>query len=304
MAQKTQAKKRYAQNPRKPQAAPKRGVIPWLRDFSGGRMSWRYLAGFFFVLLCVLGMCLPCPFALRYPGSAFDVLGTVKVGGAPKNVITIDGASMHKDSGKLLMTTVSVAGATTVVSNWDMLRTFFDKDAAIVPRELIVPVTTSTEEYEETSKTQMTTAEDTASTIALKYVHGNGLVPGLETDKVKVSIEIGDVGGPSAGLMYTLGIIDELTDAEETGGQTIAGTGTIEDDGSVGAIGGIRQKMVGARDAGATWFLAPSSNCDEVVGHVPDGLRVVSVGDIDDAYTSLVAIGEGAGDSLPTCSAQ
>ncbi|HYP73074.1 MAG TPA: S16 family serine protease, partial [Microbacterium sp.] len=72
--------------------------------------------------------------------------------------------------------------------------------------------------------------------------------------------------------------------------------------GTVGPIGGIRQKMYGAVDAGATWFLAPESNCDEVVGHVPSGLRVFSVGTLDDALDVLTAIREdGDLDALPTC---
>lgn len=74
-------------------------------------------------------------------------------------------------------------------------------------------------------------------------------------------------------------------------------------DGKVGAIGGIRMKMLGAKRDGATWFLAPESNCDEVVGHVPEGLRDVKVSTLDEAYQALVAIGEGKGDALPQCSA-
>ena len=76
-------------------------------------------------------------------------------------------------------------------------------------------------------------------------------------------------------MMLALGIYDKLTPGSLTGGAHIAGTGEITAAGDVGAIGGIRQKMYGARDAGAAWFLAPASNCDEVVGHVPAGLRVV-----------------------------
>ena len=84
----------------------------------------------------------------------------------------------------------------------------------------------------------------------------------------------------------------------------MAGTGTISSDGTVGPIGGIRQKLVGARDAGATWFLAPSSNCGEVVGHVPDGIRVFAVGTLDDSLAALKAISSGDGlDALPTCDA-
>ena len=86
-------------------------------------------------------------------------------------------------------------------------------------------------------------------------------------------------------------------------GAKIAGTGTMDVTGEVGPIGGIRQKLVGARRDGAAWFLAPASNCDEVVGHVPAGLRVVKVATLGDAVAAMTAIGKGTGDSLPTCTA-
>lgn len=119
---------------------------------------------------------------------------------------------------------------------------------------------------------------------------------------IDVAIQLNNVGGPSAGMMFALGIIDVLTPGELNGGESVAGTGTITADGEVGPIGGIRQKLYGARSAGAEWFLAPESNCDEVVGHVPDGLRVFSVGDLDDALAALDAIaGDGDLDALPAC---
>ena len=108
-----------------------------------------------------------------------------------------------------------------------------------------------------------------------------------------VKITLQDVGGPSAGMMFALGIIDEITPGKLNGGKHVAGTGTITADGEVGPIGGIRQKMYGARDAGATVFLAPADNCDEVTGHVPDGLDVYKVATLDQAVTDLQTIASG-----------
>ncbi len=118
---------------------------------------------------------------------------------------------------------------------------------------------------------------------------------------IDVTIRIDEIGGASAGTMFALGIMDKLTEADEANGQVIAGTGTMELTGEVGPIGAIRQKLVGAADAGAAWFLAPESNCDEVVGHVPDGLRVVAVSTITDAWAAVRTIGAGDGDTLPSC---
>ncbi len=119
---------------------------------------------------------------------------------------------------------------------------------------------------------------------------------------IKVSINVGDVGGPSAGMMFSLAVYDKLTPGAMTGGATIAGTGTIDSAGKVGSIGGIQQKMAGARTGGATWFLAPAGNCREVVGHVPDGLQVVKVSTFSGARDAVEAIAAKQTSSLPKCS--
>lgn len=130
-----------------------------------------------------------------------------------------------------------------------------------------------------------------------------GVTPEVVYDfPFEVDIRLQDVGGPSAGMMFATAIYDKLTPGALTGGEHIAGTGTISADGEVGAIGGIRQKMFGARDAGATWFLAPTSNCDEVVGGIPDGLTVFAVSTLDEAVDVVGAIGSGASTSgFPGC---
>lgn len=131
-----------------------------------------------------------------------------------------------------------------------------------------------------------------------------GVVVGTSYDfPFDVEIQLDNVGGPSAGMMFALGIVDMLTPGDLTGGEQIAGTGTISSAGEVGAIGGIRQKMWGAVDAGASYFLAPSTNCGEVVGNVPEGLQVFAVDTLDDAVEVLDEISaDGDLAALPTCS--
>jgi PDZ domain-containing protein len=114
-----------------------------------------------------------------------------------------------------------------------------------------------------------------------------------------VKISVGDIGGPSAGMMFALGIIDKLTPDNLTGGKFIAGTGAITDTGQVEPIGGIQQKMVGARDAGATVFLAPAGNCADTKGAIPAGLKVVKVSTLSQAITDLEYIK--AGKAVPSC---
>lgn len=135
-----------------------------------------------------------------------------------------------------------------------------------------------------------------------------GIYTGGTTDfgfPFAVKIQLQDVGGPSAGMMLALGIYDKLTPGELVKGKHIAGTGTIDPDGTVGAIGGIRQKLYGARDDGATWFLAPASNCNEVVGHIPSGIRVVAVKTLAQSLAAVTTIAaNGNTGALPSCSSK
>ena len=115
----------------------------------------------------------------------------------------------------------------------------------------------------------------------------------------QVKINVGDIGGPSAGLMFALGIVDKLTPRGLTGGRFIAGTGEISANGAVSPIGGIQQKMAGAREAGATVFLTPAANCPDTAGAVPRGLRLIKVATLGGAVRALEALR--AGGSVPSC---
>jgi PDZ domain-containing protein len=132
-----------------------------------------------------------------------------------------------------------------------------------------------------------------------------GVVPRLGySSDVTVDIQLENVGGPSAGLMFALGIYDKLTPGPLTGGRHIAGTGTMAVDGTVGAIGGVQQKLVAARRAGATVFFVPKDNCAEAVPAAPDGLRLVRADSLREASEALEDLDD-QGDAavLPTCPA-
>lgn len=117
-----------------------------------------------------------------------------------------------------------------------------------------------------------------------------------------IDFTLQDVGGPSAGMMFALGIVDKLTPGDLAKDRHIAGTGTITADGRIGAIGGIRQKLAGARKAGADLFLMPRVHCDEAADHIPDGLTVVPVQTLTD---SVHAVEDWtAGRPLATCPAK
>lgn len=120
----------------------------------------------------------------------------------------------------------------------------------------------------------------------------------------EVSIEPGErIGGPSAGLMFSLAIVDKLTPGALTGGQHIAGTGTIGADGRVGPIGGIGQKIAGAQNAGAAAFLVPARNCSEARQAKSDDLTLVRVRTLAAAVDALQKLADDPDAKVPSCAA-
>ncbi|MFJ3666280.1 PDZ domain-containing protein [Streptomyces sp. NPDC090106] len=151
----------------------------------------------------------------------------------------------------------------------------------------------------ETEDVTITTATSTDSAEKRAIV---GISAGTDhTFPFTIDIKLADVGGPSAGLMFALGIYDKLTPGSLTGGKFVAGTGTIDDDGTVGPIGGIEMKTVGARDKGAQYFLTPADNCASAAEDTPDGLTLVKVKTIEDALGALKDIRSGKTSDLPKC---
>ena len=163
-----------------------------------------------------------------------------------------------------------------------------------------------TSDSEELSITLQRAGETSTVSVAPREVDGVRRISVYSYDDfdfpVDIKLQLDQVGGPSGGLVFGLGVYDKLTPGPLTNGELVAGTGTVAIDGSVGPIGGIRQKMASAVRAGVTWFLAPAQNCSEVVGHVPEGLTVIKVGTFNQAVKAVQQIGKThqAG-GLPSC---
>lgn len=174
-----------------------------------------------------------------------------------------------------------------------------DVTFTIIPAKTAQEAEKAGKEPEGTRKIVITTAKAPKENRAIV-----GIQAGTDhTFPFRIDIKLADVGGPSAGLMFSLGIIDKLTPTDLTGGKFVAGTGTIDDKGKVGPIGGINMKLVGARDAGARYFLTPDDNCKAAAADTPSGLTLVKVKTIDDAKKSLEKIRAGETAGLPSCSA-
>ncbi|MCI3276405.1 S16 family serine protease [Streptomyces cylindrosporus] len=245
------------------------------------------------VALLATAVFAPLPFSLAQPGMTANVLADNK--GTP--VITISGAPVRKTTGQLRMTTIEATNPDTRVSLGDVLSAWFATDKAVMPRDSVYPSGQSTKQIEEHNTEQMKESQDEATQAALDYLH-------LSDKNVKVTLKLADVGGPSAGLLFTLGIIDKLdgngSGGELTGGRNIAGTGTIDADGKVGAVGGVALKTQAARRDGATVFLVPKDECGDAKAELPKGLRLIPVTTLKGAVNSLVALETGKG-SVPGC---
>jgi PDZ domain-containing protein len=118
----------------------------------------------------------------------------------------------------------------------------------------------------------------------------------------QIKFNVGNIGGPSAGMMFALGIIDKLSHLDLTGGRFIAGTGELDSanpTASVAPIGGIQQKMAGARAEGATVFLSPAANCSDALSALPAGMKLIKANTLDGAVSALEALK--AGRPVPSC---
>ncbi|TCR15708.1 S16 family serine protease [Streptomyces sp. BK205] len=245
------------------------------------------------VALIATALFAPLPFSLAQPGMTANVLGDNQ--GTP--VITISGAPARATSGQLRMTTIEATGPDTHVSLGDVFDSWFRKDRAVMPHDAVYPSGQSVKEIEQHNTEQMQQSQDAATEAALNYLK-------LSDKKVKVTLRLADVGGPSAGLLFTLGIIDKLdgngAGGDLTGGRTIAGTGTIDADGAVGAVGGVALKTQAAKRDGATVFLVPKAECADAKGELPKGLRLIPVTSLKGAVSALTALESGKG-SVPAC---
>ncbi|MFF2407400.1 S16 family serine protease [Streptomyces sp. NPDC058092] len=234
----------------------------------------------------------PLPFTLAQPGTTANVLG--KDHGTP--VISIKGAPTRPTKGELRMTTIVATGPTADVGVGDVIDSWFRTDRAVLPRESVYPTGGSEKEIEKHNLEDMRKSQNSAVDAALNYL-------GKPKGSVGITLHLADVGGPSAGLFFALGIVDKLdgdgSGGDLTGGRTVAGTGTIQANGEVGAVGGVSLKTQAARRDGATVFLVPKAECREAGAELPKGLRLIPVTTLKSAVSSLQALEHGR--KVPSC---
>lgn len=245
------------------------------------------------VLIPFFGLALlaPLPFVVIMPGDATNVLD---------KVITIDGTDTYKATGSLYLLAIRVTSPGAVMFSPEILLSWASGRHTVVPRSVVYPDKVDAVVINKEAKREMTTSQGNARVVALNYVHAN-FPDAANVSPSQINFDIRRTGGPSGGMIFTLAIIEELTKEDILRGRKVAGTGTIDTKGSVGPIGGIEEKIIAAKDVGATIFLAPRSNCSELV-NIPEGISVYAVSDIDDAIAALSGKTSTANGPL-TCSA-
>ena len=225
------------------------------------------------------------PFAIVLPGPATDVLGpVVKIPARYTNKVPAP-------SGKLMLTTVSISTPDAQVFGLEVLVRWMQADGVVVPKSVIYEPNVDIKEINKESLAEMDGSQDNAIAAAFNYLNENDpeLASYLQSGELNsrlVKFDIPNTGGPSGGMIFALGIIEKLNSAQLIKGRLVAGTGTINKKGEVGPIGGIEDKLIGAKRAGATLFIAPIDNCIDI-SNIPSGLQIVAVSTLAQAVTLL-----------------
>jgi PDZ domain-containing protein len=200
------------------------------------------------VIVAFFGLALfaPLPFVVVMPGGATDVLD---------KVISIKSENAYKPNGSLYLLAVRVTSPSSPMFSGEIVYGWANADQRIFPRSVLYPDHVSAKVIDKEAKVDMTTSQDKAKIVALAYMKKN--YPQLPSvDPSLITLDVKDTGGPSGGMIFTLGGIDE--------------------------------KLIAAKRAGATIFLAPFANCSEVTS-VPDGITLFAIRTIEDAVNALSA---------------
>jgi PDZ domain-containing protein len=207
-------------------------------------------------------------------------------------------ATAFPTDGQFYLLTIRVTSPGSYFSGIEGLYRWLRTDQVLLPTSVIYPSGITAEEEEKQSKEEMKGSQDFARTVALDYLVRSYPNSGFEKLTAEdVSIAVKNTGGPSGGMIFTLAVIELLTKENLLNGRAVAGTGTIERDGTIGAIGGIEEKLVAAKRAGVDLFLAPKENCSEL-SSIPEGITVAAVGTIDEAVAALISKSPMGCDSL------
>jgi len=246
--------------------------------------------GIFFLLAAVA----PLPFAIVLPGDAQNIF---------KGVITIKDLETYPATGRIDLMSIRVTNPDTWISGPELIYSWISAERAVYPKSAIYPPGTSTKEESKQAKADMVGSQDNAISAAINYLESHPEIlapptasgsneaaiakaPADALDPKKIEFKVSKTGGPSGGLVFSIGLVELLTEIDLMQGRHVAGTGTISERGIVGPIGGINEKILSAKKVGATIFFAPIGNAEEIA-NAPEGIRVITVATLAQAISYL-----------------
>jgi PDZ domain-containing protein len=241
------------------------------------------------VLLIFFGLALlaPLPFVVLTPGHAQDVLAKIIT---PSKKAAVS-PTFYPADGKIYLLSILITNPSAYVTGVELIYSWMRSDYSVMPRSFFYKDGRSADVEEKLAKTEMVDSQLSAKVAALNYLAKN--FPQLNTAKIvpsDIDISLAKTGGPSGGLAFALGIVELMTPGNILKGRTVAITGTIDEKGNVGSIGGIAEKILAAKKAGATLFLVPENNCKDLapsVAKIPEGIKIAAVSSLEEAMSAL-----------------
>ena len=229
-------------------------------------------------LFLIAPLVLPVNFVLINPGEGNPLF--------PK-MLKVNSVKTYPIDGQMFLLSIWVTNPQTLVLGFQVLHCWIKPTCVVTPRSVIYPKATDdkaelAEGAKEMKQSQNSAIVATKKLFAKKYPELN--LAELTDASLKVSLK--NTGGPSGGLIFSLGLVELLAPENLLQGRKIAATGTISKSGAVGAIGGVQEKIVAARAAGVELLFISRENCDEISGEV-DGLKVIAVSTLEEAYLAL-----------------
>ena len=251
--------------------------VPRALARTGYRRTSR-ITGILISLFLIAPLVLPVNFVLINPGEGNPLF--------PK-MLKVNSVKTYPVDGQMFLLSIWVTNPQTLVLGFQVLHCWIKPTCVVTPRSVIYPKATDdkaelAEGAKEMKQSQNSAIVATKKLFAKKYPELS--LAGLTDASLKVSLK--NTGGPSGGLIFSLGLVELLAPENLLQGRKIAATGTISKSGAVGAIGGVQEKIVAARAAGVELLFISRQNCDEISGEV-DGLKVIAVSTLEEAYLAL-----------------
>jgi len=226
------------------------------------------------------------------PGNAQNVLDQ----SAKEKTIALsktapDSLKLYPSDGNLYLLSILITNPAAYVTGVELLYSWMKSEYAVMPRSLFYKDGRSAEAENAIAKTEMVDSQIAAKSVALAYLEK--YYPQSSSVAIKPSdlnISLAKTGGPSGGLAFAIGIVELLTSENILQGKSVAVTGSIDGAGKVGSIGGVAEKILAAKKAGATLVLVPQANCQDLapnIARIPSGIKVAAVGSLEEAITAL-----------------